>query len=408
MSTSLDPHEPGAGWRWRYWSIFSGQTLSVIGSAMTQFVLIWRITDAVGTFRALATAGLMGLLPQALLCPIGGTFADRYSRRMLMMLPDAICGGCVLVLIALFFYGSVALWHVYAAMFVRSATAAFQMPAAAASEAMLVPAHFLPRAVGLNRTMMGIVTVAAAQLGALAIGVMPVGMALWTDVLTAALGIVPLLFFRIPQQRVPGERKGIWSQFDEGVAVVWRSPRLRRVYALLTVVVLVVMPSAEMLPLLVKQHFGGGAPAVATLEALGGVGMVAGGAIVALLVPKRLVCWVLWGFTLSCATIAATALVPPNLFWLAAAFWTLSGVTFILGDAPFTLLIQTKVPNHLQGRALALLGTMMGLAAPVGLLAAAPLGEILGVRWLFVLTGGLGTLIGLIALLSQVVAEQTD
>ncbi|MET3710864.1 hypothetical protein ABIC65_001566 [Sphingomonas trueperi] len=192
-------------------------------------------------------------------------------------------------------------------------------------------------------------------------------MALWIDVLTAALGIVPLLFFRIPQQRVPGEGKGIWSEFGEGVAVVWRNPRLRRVYALLTAVVLVVMPSAEMLPLLVKQHFGGGAPAVAMLEGLGGAGMVAGGGIVALFVPMRLVSWVLWGFALSCATLAAMALVPPNLFWLAAAFWTLSGVTFILGDAPFTLLIQTTVPNHLQGRALALLGTMMGLAAPVGL-----------------------------------------
>lgn len=406
MSTILDPHEPGAGWRWRYWSIFSGQTLSVIGSAMTQFVLIWWITDTVGTFGALATAGLMGLLPQALLGPIGGTFADRYSRRMLMMLPDAIGAGCILLLIALFLHGSVALWHVYAAMFVRSAAAAFQMPAAAASEAMLVPAHFLPRAVGLNQTMMGIVTVAAAPLGALAIGVMPVGMALWIDVATAALGIVPLLFFRIPQQRLPGERRCIWREFGEGVAVVWRSPRLRRVYTLLTVVVLVVMPSAELLPLLVKQHFGGGAPAVAMLEGLGGAGMVAGGAIVALFVPKRLVSWVLWGFTLSCATLAATALVPPNLFWLAAVFWTLSGVTFILGDAPFTALIQTTVPNHLQGRVLALLGTMMGLAAPVGLLAAAPLGEILGVRWLFVLTGGLGTLVCLIASLSPVACTE--
>ncbi|RSV47212.1 MFS transporter [Sphingomonas sp. ABOLD] len=401
--------DPGSGWRWRYWSIFSGQTLSVIGSAMTQFVLIWWITDTVGTFGALATAGLVGLLPQALLGPIGGTFADRYSRRTLMIMSDAIGAGCILVLIALFLHGSVALWHVYAAMFVRSAAAAFQMPAAAASEAMLVPAHFLPRAVGLNQTMMGIVTVAAAPLGALAIGLMPVGMALWIDVATAVLGIAPLLFFRIPQQRMPSESKGMWAEFGEGIAIVWRSPRLRRVYALLTAVVLVVMPSAELLPLLVKQHFGGGPQAVAVLEGLGGAGMIVGSAIVATFVPKRLMSWILWGFMLSCATLMAAALVPPGLFWLATLFWALSGVTFILGDAPFTVLIQTTVPNHLQGRVLALLGTIMGLAAPVGLLAAAPLGEILGVRWLFVLTGGLGTLVCLIALLSPVVCtELTD
>ncbi len=119
---------------------------------------------------------------QALLGPVGGTFADRYNRRMLMIVSNMVSAFCIVVLIALFLSGHIALWHIYTAMFVRSAATAFQLPAAAASEAMLVPQHFLPRAAGLNQTLMGIVTVAAAPLGALAIGVMPVGMALWIDV----------------------------------------------------------------------------------------------------------------------------------------------------------------------------------------------------------------------------------
>lgn len=392
-------HDP-VGWRLRYWSIFGGQALSMIGSAMTQFVLIWWITDTTGDLGALATAGLAALLPQALLGPIGGIFADRYSRRMLMILADLVAASCIVILIALFLSGCVALWHVYVAMFVRSAAAAFQMPASSASTAMLVPGHFLPRAAGLNQTLMGIVTVAAAPLGALAIAVMPIGSALWIDVGTALLGIVPLLCFTVPQQRAAALGASLWFQFREGVAVVWQSPRLLRVYALLTAVVLVVMPTVTLLPLLVKQHFGGGPQQVAILESLGGVGMILGGVIVTVCAPRRLIYWILWGFALSCATLAATALMPPSGFWLAAMFWTLSGVTFILGDAPFTALIQTTVPNHLQGRVLALLGTLMGLAAPVGLLTAAPLGEMIGVRWLFVLMGGLGTVVSLLAFLS--------
>ncbi len=129
--------------------------------------------------------------------------------------------------------------------------------------------------------------------------------------------------------------------------------------------------------------------------------MIAGGVIVATIVPKRLVRWIVWGFTFSCASLAATALMPPGLFWLATMMWAISGITFIMGDAPFTALIQTTVPNRLQGRVLALLGTLMGLAAPVGLLAAAPLGEIIGVRWLFVLLGSAGTLVCLLAFASK-------
>jgi DHA3 family macrolide efflux protein-like MFS transporter len=285
-------------------------------------------------------------------------------------------------------------------MFVRSAATAFQMPAASASEAMLVPRHFLPRVAGLNQTLMGVVTVAAAPLGALAIAAMPVGKALWIDVGTALLGIAPLLAFAIPQHRLSRSGTGIWTEFREGIGVVWQDARLRRIYALLTAVVLVIMPTFTLLPLLVKQHFGGGAQQVAMLESLGGAGMIAGGAIVAIIVPRRLVSWILWGFSLSCATLALTALMPSGLFWLAAIFWALSGLLFILGDAPFTALIQATVPNQLQGRVLGLLATLMGLAAPFGLLIAAPLGALIGVRWLFVLTGALGTLVSLLAFLS--------
>lgn len=393
--------DPGPGWQWRYWSIFGGQALSMIGSAITQFVLIWWITDTTRDLGALATAGLAALLPQALLGPLGGTFADRYSRRLLMIVADLMAAACVVVLIVLFLIGEVALWHVYLVMFVRSAVGAFQMPASSASTAMLVPRGFLPRAAGLNQTLMGIVTVAAAPLGALAITVMPVGMALWIDVGTAVLGITPLLIFAVPQQRGKGENLGLWAEFREGIAVVRQSPRLLRIYALLTAVVLVIMPTFTLLPLLVKQHFGGGPEQVAILESAGGAGMIAGGVIVATIVPKRLVRWIVWGFTLSCASLAATALMPPGLFWLATMMWAISGITFIMGDAPFTALIQTTVPNRLQGRVLALLGTLMGLAAPVGLLAAAPLGEIIGVRWLFVLLGSAGTLVCLLAFASK-------
>lgn len=120
-------------------------------------------------------AGLFALLPQALLGPIGGTFADRYSRRFLMITADVISALCMLVLITLFATHQIELWHVYTMMFIRSAMQAFQQPAANASTAMLVPASFISRAAGLNQTLNGIMLIAAAPLGALAMSFMPIG-----------------------------------------------------------------------------------------------------------------------------------------------------------------------------------------------------------------------------------------
>ena len=393
-------------WQLRYWLVYCGQALSLIGSSLTQFVLIWWITDTTGSVSALATAGLVALLPQALLGPLGGTFADRYNRRILMILADAVGAICTGVLIVLFLSEQAELWHVYMMMFVRSAMQAFQAPAAMASIAMLVPAHFLPRATGLNQTLQGMMIVASAPFGALAIGVMPIGWALSIDVVTACFGIVPLLIFVIPQGYAPESgQTGFWLEFKEGLYLVWDSPSLLRLYALLAGAVLVIMPSFTLAPLLVRNHFGGGPSQVAVMEGLSGVGMIVGGLIVAAVAPRRLIAWVLCGFAMACFTVAIAGLAPSNMFWLAVAAWVMSGMTYVLGNGPLLTLVQTTVPNHLQGRVLSLLSTITGLAAPIGLAFASPLGESIGIRWLFVLTGTLGGLVMLSGFLSPVLRQ---
>lgn len=382
----------------RFWSVFSGQALSLIGSALTQFVLLWWITDTTGSVSALAMAGLAALLPQALLGPIGGALADRYSRRFIMIASDVVSALCMAVLIMLFLTDNVELWHVYTMMLARSAMQAFQAPAAAASTAMLVPLAFIPRAAGLNQSLQGVMLVAAAPLGALALSAMPIGYALAIDVVTALLGVIPLLMFKIPQARAAGAQiTSFRGDIRDGVDVVWHNPGLLRLYALMAVVVMCVMPSFTLVPLLVKEHFGGGASEVALMEGLAGVGMLAGGILAAIIATKNKILWILGSLAISSFLLGMVGFVPANMLWLAVVFWSLSGTAYILGSAPMTALIQTTVPNHLQGRVLSLLTTAMAVAAPIGLAAASPLGEIIGIRWLFVVTGfasGIITLLG--------------
>lgn len=400
---------PGMPWRLRFWSIFCGQALSLVGSAMTQFVLLWWITDTTGSVAALGVAGLAALLPQALLGPLGGTLADRYSRRRLMIAADLVSAACMVVLIALFLTDAVALWHLYAMMAIRSAMQAFQQPAASASTAMLVPGYFLSRAAGLNQTLLGLMTVGAAPLGALAMSLMPVGWALTIDVATALLGIMPLLLFAIPQPQADASKsRSLWREFREGVDTVWRNHALRQLYVLVAFSAMLIMPLFTLVPLLVKTHFGGGAAQVAVFESLSGIGMIAGGALMTALAPRRRIPWVLWGFAVSCATMALMALAPGDMFWTGVALWTASGMAFVAGNAPFMALLQASVPNRLQGRVLSLLSTLVGLAAPVGLALATPLGEVIGARWLFMALGATGGLIMLLGFASSAIRHMED
>lgn len=376
-------------WRLRFWSIWLGQALSLIGSALTQFVLIWWITLSSGSTSALAIAGVMALLPQALLGPLGGTLADRYSRRAIMIVTDTISAACMLVLVWLFQSEQIQLWHLYSMMFIRSSMQAFQAPAAAASTAMLVPEAWLGRVAGLNQVLQGVMTIAAAPLGALLLAFLPFQGALLVDVATALLGVVPLLCYAIPQpERGDAQTQGVWADFMQGARVVTRNPGLLQLYALVALVVLTIMPTFTLTPLLVREHFGGGVNQVALMEGLAGIGIIAGGVLIAF-VPlfKRKIVTILVSFALSCATVALTALTPGSMLWLAAIWWGISGITFSTGNAPLLALLQSQVPNQLQGRVLALLSTVMGLAAPLGLGLAALLGELIGVRGIFVAGG---------------------
>lgn len=388
-SASSGEKQRESGWRLRFWSIWTGQALSLVGSALTQFVLLWWITLTTGSTTALAVAGVMGLLPQALLAPLGGTLADRFSRRTILIVTDTVSALSMLLLIWLFRSDQVQLWHLYSLMFVRSSMQAFQAPAAAASTAMLVPPGWIGRVAGLNQILQGVMTIAAAPLGALLLAFLPFEGALMVDVVTALLAITPLFFFAIPQhRRAPEAASSLWADFLVGARVVVQNRGLLLLYGLVALVVLTIMPTFTLTPLLVKEHFGGGVNEVAFMEGLAGAGIIAGGALVAVTpLFKRRIVTVLVSFAVSCATVALTALTPGNMLWFASIWWMLSGVSYSTGNGPMMALLQTQVPNQLQGRVLSLLQMVMGIAAPVGLGLAAVLGELVGVRGIFIVGG---------------------
>lgn len=142
---------------------------------------------------------------------------------------------------------------------------------------------------------------------------MPIGWALSIDVFTALCAVIPLLIFAIPQSRaVRKAETSMVSEFKEGIDTIRNTPGLARLFLLLATTVLVIMPSFTLLPLLVKQYFGGGANQVALMEGLSGVGMVLGGLAVAAmqlkpyLLDSGRVCYVLF-----CRRINGTGSIQP-------------------------------------------------------------------------------------------------
>jgi len=63
----------GKNWKSRFFTIWGGQALSILGSQLVQFALIWYLTIKTGSATVLATASLVGMLPNVVLGPFVGT-----------------------------------------------------------------------------------------------------------------------------------------------------------------------------------------------------------------------------------------------------------------------------------------------------------------------------------------------
>src|SRR5215204_3559821 len=186
-------------WAIGFVSLWLGQALSLLGSQLVQFAIIWYLTRETNSATTLAIASMMGLLPQVLLSPFIGTWVDRGNRRLLLIAADSTVAAATLVLAVLFAAGVIQVWHIYLALFIRAVAGGFHQSAFGASVVLLVPKEQLSRVQGFNQALYGGLNILSAPLGAYLIAVLPMQAILAIDIGTALLAIMILLFIRIPQ-----------------------------------------------------------------------------------------------------------------------------------------------------------------------------------------------------------------
>jgi len=153
-------------WAPRFFTIWTGQALSLLGSSVAQFAVVWWLTDTTGSAVVLATASLVAMVPQVVLGPFIGALVDRLDRRKVMIVADSAVALLGLMLAVLFWVGRAQVWHLYVIMALRSLGGAFHWPAMQASTTQLVPSEQLPRISGLNQALQGTSQIMAPPLGA--------------------------------------------------------------------------------------------------------------------------------------------------------------------------------------------------------------------------------------------------
>ena len=403
---SLPGTSPQIPKRWapRFFTIWGGQAVSLLGSQLVSFALIWWLTKSTGSATVLATASLVGLVPQVLLGPLAGALVDRWNRRVVMMVADSLIALFTLLLAVLFALGKAEIWHVYLLMFLRSVAGGFHWPAMAASTSLMVPKEQLARIQGLNQMLQGGMSIASAPLGALLLEWLPLQGILAIDVVTALIAVLPLFFFSIPQPErrdLPEEANGkssVWQDFRAGLKYVASWPGLLIIGIMATVINFLLTPAFSLLPILVTKHFNGQAIQLATLESFSGIGFIVGGLILSAWGGfKRRVVTSLVGLVGMGIGCVALGLLPGTAFTLAVVAMFYLGVINPIVNGPLLAAVQAAVEPEMQGRVFSLIGSVSAAMTPLGLIIAGPLADHLGVQSWFIIGGVVCGLMGIAA-----------
>jgi DHA3 family macrolide efflux protein-like MFS transporter len=382
-------------WAPRFFTIWGGQAVSLFGSALVQFALVWYLTQETGSATVLAMASLAAMLPQVLIGPFAGVWVDRGNRRLIMIGADGLIALTTLGLAILFALGTVQVWQIYLAMMIRSLCGAFHYPAMTSSTSLMVPNEHLARVAGLNQTLQGLMSIVAPPVGALLVSIMPTQGVLMIDVGTAIIGMAPLLFLSVPQpvrkdlQAGSGApRSTFWSDAREGLRFIvsWRG--LLIVCIMATMLNFLLTPTGALMPLLVTQHFGQGALALGLTQTLEGVGMIVAGLVLGAWGGfKRKIATSLMGITGVGIGVLLIGLAPANMFGLALAAMFIVGTMIVFANGPLQALFQTVVPAEKQGRVLSLVGSVATAMSPLGLLVAGPLSDRIGIQTWYLVSG---------------------
>jgi DHA3 family macrolide efflux protein-like MFS transporter len=401
-NTPVTTSESDRGWQRKAALFLSSQGLSLFGSMLVQYAIIWHLTLTTQSGLVLTIATIAGFLPQIVISLFAGVWADRYPRKRLIILSDALTATSTLLLAIIFLLGYREIWLLIAVSAVRAVGAGIQMPAVSAFLPQIVPQDRLLKVNSINGTLQPFISIAAPLVAGTLLSVAGLEYIFFIDVVTAALAIGLLLLLRVPPHEKATERQttGYFDDLRQGFAYIGGHPSIKRLFVFFGFVFFLVTPVAFLSPLLVARSFGEEVWRLTANEIaffagsiIGGVIMTAWGGFKSHFKTIGLAA-VLWG-------VLFAALGLTNNFWVYLGIMTLSGLPMPMFNVPVTTMLQERVTPDMQGRVFGVMSLITSAVMPVGMVIFGPLADYVSIELLLVISGALLTLPGLAIYLSR-------
>lgn len=376
-----------------YLMLWIGQLVSLLGSSVAQFVIIWWMVLETESTLYLSIAYLVGLAPDVVLTPFAGVFADRWNRKALIMIMDFLQASITLVLILLFWFVDVSYWQVLVLLGLRGVFQAFHRPAVRAITPSMVPRDKLSRINGLNFFFTGLINLIGPVVAAFLLEFWKISQILWIDVATFILAIIPLLMVKVPSVKKKQEKRSFKDEFVEGLVFIKKTRGLLPLFMLAAVLILLITPFNTLLPYFIIFDHLGEATDLAFVTMFVQGGFLMGGILTSIIEFKRKGTTTISFLYVLFTGYALVALTPKGLFWIIAigGFIMVCITSIIIVTVQTT--IQAIIPLEMQGRMDSVVMTLAFAATPIGMILSGAIAEFIGTANIFLACSVLGIII---------------
>ena len=381
--------EKQTNWKSQAMLFLISQCITLFCSTLVQMAIVWYVTIQTSSGVWVAAFTVCSYLPQFLISFVAGVWADRHSRKKLIIGADSLIALVTFLMVLAIPHitdKTVVLGGLLVMSVIRSFGAGIQTPAVNAVIPQLVPEDQIMRFNGINATMQSVVQFAAPAAAGVLLTINTLSSTLIIDTATAIVGIGLLSAVIIPKQAIQNKETSVFIDMKIGIKYTLSDKLIGKVLTVYGLFIFLCVPAGFLSQLFVSRVYGETYWYLSAVELAGFIGMVAGGILMSI-----------WGGFKSRVTTMSVGLIAfgslaigmglSKQFALYLTLMIIYGVAITMVQTATTTLIQEKAEISMQGRVFGLLGAMYSGFLPVGMAIFGPMADEISLKWIMIGSG---------------------
>ena len=350
-----------------FYILWSTQSLSQLGSAITAFALTLWMYEKTGSALSTATLTICTYAPYVIMSIFAGAITDKFDKKKTMLICDLMAALTTVVVFVLYKTNALTMWHLYAINAFSGLMNTVQQPASEVTYTLIIPKEHYQKTGGFQQLSRSLISIGNPLIAAALYGLAGLDVVIAVDLMSFGVAFVALLFFiRVPKIQAANDRsENVLRLAKEGIGFLKKTPLILTVILFMAGVNLIASAFNAVLPALVIPRAGNSVYGIVT--ACAGAAMVIG-SFFPMILPKPKdrvrVIYLTMLFALGIENFLLAFAGSPYLWCIGQII----GWLFVpLMAANQNVIMRNVIPVDLQGRVYACRNTLQFFTIPIGL-----------------------------------------